>query len=83
MGFFRGLFSDSSSASFSRLATFIALVFACGWVTFIVWHLKTSLPALDGLTAFISALYALGKINETVQRYNAGQAPNGQPPAKE
>jgi hypothetical protein len=83
MGFFKGLFSDSSSASFCRFATWVALLFGCVWVSFIVWHLKTSLPALDGLIAFILAPYSVGKVNETIQKYNAGQAPNGQPPAKE
>ena len=61
------LFSESGEASFSRLGAFIALAFACGWITYLV--LRTHiLPSLEGLTLFIAALYGLGKANETLQR---------------
>jgi len=60
------LFSESGTASFSRVGTFIALVSACAWVSKIVW--KTgALPGLEGLTLFIATLYGLGKAGETVQ----------------
>ncbi len=66
-GFLRDLFSESGTASFSRVGTFIALVGACAWVSRIVW--KTgALPGLEGLTFFIASLYGLGKAGETVQR---------------
>ncbi len=65
--FLRQLFSESGTASFSRVGTFIALVGACVWVSRIVW--KTgALPGLEGLTVFIASLYGLGKAGETVQR---------------
>ena len=61
------LFSDSGNVSFSRMGSFVALVFSCFWVSRIVW--KTgALPALDGLTLFIISLYGLGKAGETIQR---------------
>ena len=66
--FFQQLFSESGEASFSRLGAFIALAFACGWITYLV--LRTHiLPSLEGLTLFIAALYGLGKANETLQRF--------------
>jgi hypothetical protein len=65
--FLEQLFSDSGNASFSRMGSFLALVFSCFWVSRIVW--KTgALPALDGLTLFIVSLYGLGKAGETIQR---------------
>jgi hypothetical protein len=65
--FLRQLFSESGVASFSRIGAFIALVFACIWVTYVVWH-SGNLPGLDGLAFFIGTLYGLGKAGETVQR---------------
>jgi len=65
--FLQELFSESGQASFARLGAFIALTFACGWITYLV--LRTHiLPSLEGLTLFIGALYGLGKANETLQR---------------
>jgi hypothetical protein len=65
--FFQQLFSESGEASFSRVGTFLALACSCVWVTRIVWT-TNALPSLDGLTLFISSLYALGKAGQTVQR---------------
>ena len=65
--FVQQLFSESGEASFSRLGAFIALGFACGWITFLVLRTHV-LPSLEGLTLFIAALYGLGKANETLQR---------------
>ena len=65
--FLQQLFSESGEASFSRLGAFLALSFACGWVTYLVLHTHV-LPSLEGLTLFIAALYGLGKANETLQR---------------
>ena len=66
--FIQQLFSESGEASFSRLGAFIALAFACGWITYLVLHTHL-LPSLEGLTFFIAALYGLGKANETLQRF--------------
>ena len=64
--FVHDLFSESGTASFSRVGTFIMLLSACAWVSRIVW--KTgALPGLEGLTLFIATLYGLGKAGETVQ----------------
>ena len=61
------LFSDNNGASFSRVGSFIVLLFACAWVSRIVWR-TGALPGLDGLTLLISSLYGLGKAGETLQR---------------
>jgi len=66
--FLQSLFSETGTASFSRVGSFVALLFSCGWITFIVWKTR-ALPGLEGVTIFIASLYALGKTNETVQRY--------------
>ncbi len=65
--YLRQLFSESGEASFSRVGALVALVFACVWVSYIV-HRTGALPALEGLTFFIAALYGLGKTGETLQR---------------
>ena len=65
--FLQQLFSESGEASFSRLGAFVGLGFACGWITYLVFH-NHILPSLEGLTLFIAALYGLGKANETLQK---------------
>jgi hypothetical protein len=65
--FLQQLFSESGEASFSRLGAFVGLGFACGWITYLVFH-NHVLPSLEGLTLFVAALYGLGKANETLQR---------------
>ncbi len=65
--FLKQLFSESGEASFSRTGSFLALLLACGWVSYIVWKTH-ALPSLQGLTLFIGTLYGLGKTGETVQR---------------
>lgn len=70
--FLQQLFSESGEASFSRVGTFLALTCSCAWVTRIVWA-TNALPSLDGLTLFISSLYALGKAGQTVQRVLGGK----------
>ncbi len=61
------LFSESGEASFSRVGSFLALVFSLAWLSYIVWKTH-AVPGLEGLTFFIASLYALGKAGETVQR---------------
>lgn len=65
--FFKLLFSESGEASFSRIGSFIALLFSCGWVSVIVLK-NHALPDLQGLAIFIAPLYGLGKAGETLQR---------------
>jgi hypothetical protein len=71
--FLQQLFSESGAASFSRTGTSVALLFACGWVSYLVWR-TGSLPSLDGLTFFIGSLYGLGKAGETFQRVLGNKA---------
>ena len=68
-----GLFSSSSASSWGRFGSFLALLAVIVWVSWVVFKTNV-IPDLVGPTVFISGLYALGKINETVQN---GQ-PNGQ-----
>ena len=65
--FFQQLFSESGTASFSRVGTCLALVCACAWVSTIVWR-TSALPSLEGLTFFIASLYGLGKAGETAAK---------------
>lgn len=74
--FLRQLFSESREASFSRVGAFVALAFACAWVSYIVRR-TGSLPSLEGLTFFIATLYGLGKAGETVERVLGPQGPDG------
>ncbi len=75
--FLRELFSETDGASFSRLGSFVALLFSCGWVTYIV-HKTGALPGLEGVTFFIATLYGLGKAGQTVQRALSGRSAHGQ-----
>ena len=61
------LFSESDEASFSRLGSFLALVFSLGWLSYIVWQTH-AVPGLDGVTFFVGSLYGLGKAGQTIQR---------------
>lgn len=67
VNFLKELFPDNNCASFSRVGSFITLLFACVWVSRIVWR-TGALPSLDGLTLLIASLYGLGKAGETLQR---------------
>jgi len=71
--FIHELFSESGTASYSRVGSFLALVFACLWTSYIVWQTR-ALPSLEGLTLFIASLYGLGKAGETVQRATASKS---------
>ncbi len=65
--FLKQLFSESGEASFSRVASCIALLCSCSWISYIVWRTR-ALPGLEGIAMFISSFYGLGKAGETVQR---------------
>lgn len=65
--FLKQLFSESGEASFSRVASCIALLCSCFWISYIVWRTR-ALPGLEGIAIFISSFYGLGKAGETVQR---------------
>lgn len=67
MRFINQLFSESGEASYGRTASFVTLMVAIGWISYLVWKTH-QLPHLDGVTGFISMLYGLSKTGETVQR---------------
>ena len=71
--FLQQLFSESGEASFSRAGAFLALMFGCIWVSWIVWR-TASLPSLESLTFFGASLYGLGKAGETLQRIWGGKS---------
>lgn len=81
--FFKEMFSSSNSASWGRFGSFLALIFSLLWITYVVYTKQTLTdPAtLLGHAGFISALYAIGKINETVQNGQNGQTPPEPPKA--
>lgn len=68
MNFWKGVFSDNGSPSFSRVATGFALCFACGWVTAIVMK-NHALPDFMGLVAFIGVLYGLNTAGNVGKSY--------------
>jgi hypothetical protein len=67
MRFISQMFSDSGEASYGRTASFLTLLVAMAWISYIVWETH-ELPHLEGVTAFIAMLYGLSKTGETVQR---------------
>jgi hypothetical protein len=54
------LFSDSDEASMSRMLALLALLFGCGWVTYLVIVHKI-LPDLKDVAVFVGTPYGLGK----------------------
>lgn len=70
--FLQHLFSESGEASFSRVGSFLALVFSLGWLSYIVWKTR-AVPGLEGITFFVSSLYGLGKAGQTIQRMMGGK----------
>lgn len=77
MKFLKLLFAAEPGASFSRVATFIALNFSCVWVTHLVWH-NHALPDFGGLTLFVGSMYGMGKASDLYARVKGG---NSHPPA--
>ena len=70
--YLRQLFSESGEASFSRVGSFLALISSLAWLSYIVWKTH-AVPGVEGLTVFISSLYALGKAGETIQKVMGGK----------
>jgi len=70
--FLQHLFSESGEASFSRVGSFLALMFSLGWLSYIVWKTR-AVPGLEGITFFVSSLYGLGKAGQTIQRMMGGK----------
>lgn len=70
--FLSRLFSESGEASFSRVGSFLVLIFSLGWLTYIVWETR-AVPGLEGITFFVSSLYGLGKAGQTIQKLMGGK----------
>lgn len=62
IGYFQ---EDENTESFSRLASFIVLVFTLAWSTYIVWK-TTEIPNLTGPVGLIGILYGVNKASETI-----------------
>lgn len=63
MTWLKAVFSESGEGSFSRAISFVLVVFACGWVTSIVYH-DHKLPdpsELLALGGFVSLFYGINK----------------------
>ncbi len=71
--------SDGERASFGRLGSSIALIFACFWISILVWRLKNfaDLPNLaifvGACGAFVSLLYGLSKYNDRKEAVEAAK----------
>lgn len=77
MNFIKSIFSDGGTGSWSRTASFLALVASIGWVTRIV--LKTqAIPQLDGVTLFVTSMYAINQIQNAISSAFANKI-GGQP----
>ena len=76
-GWLGKLLSDSADASMSRTLAAIAMLFGCGWVTYLVFKTK-GLPDLHGLAVFCGTPYALGKLGETVAKFKDAVGGGGQ-----
>ena len=66
---FNKMFSNDGSASWARFGSFLAMICSLVWITYFVFS-KTQLAdasTLLGHAGFITALYAVGKVNETIQ----------------
>lgn len=65
--FLKKLFSETGEVSFGRVGAFLALIAAIVWISHVV--IKThALPALDGITLFVTSLFGVGKGSETIQK---------------
>jgi hypothetical protein len=56
--FWKRVFSDEGEPSLSRVATGVAVLFACVWISIIVAH-NFALPDFAGVCFFIGTLYGL------------------------
>jgi hypothetical protein len=71
--FLKRAFSENelpNAPSASRLIMGVSTLFACGWITHIVWH-SHALPdvmSMGGLVAFSTAAYTVGKINQSLKQ---------------
>jgi hypothetical protein len=65
---------EDGKASFSRIATFVLVAFAMGWVTVIVRH-NYALPDFGGLALLIGTLYAVNKVSGAIAIKKEGNGP--------
>jgi hypothetical protein len=72
-----GIFSEADgTASFGRVGSFIALVVAIAWVSYLVYH-NHMLPGLGDTSLFIGTPYALNKTAQAVSSFGNGQKTGG------
>jgi hypothetical protein len=69
MTFWRGVFSDGDTPSFSRVATGFVVAFSLGWVSHIVWRTH-ALPDFTGLALFVGTLYGLNRVTAAFGKSN-------------
>jgi len=69
MNFLTMMFSSSSSVSWGRVGSFLALIFTLVWVSFIVYY-ERKIPELGGLSLFIVTLYGVSKAGDTIMTLN-------------
>lgn len=71
MDFWRGVFSDNGSPSASRILMLLHFIIGSIWGTHVVYHTHTMIDAvtLAGLTAFVTAPYALNCARNAVTAF--------------
>jgi hypothetical protein len=77
LNFIKSIFSeDDGSGSASRLLMVAHAIMGCIWGTHVVYH-SHALPdpvSLAGVTAFITAPYAVNKMHSAVTAFSPGQS---------
>jgi hypothetical protein len=74
MNWFQQIFSEVGSASFGRVGSFIALLFACGWISYVVYTTRV-IPPLTDVALFIGTLYGLSKAGSVIAAVSTGTKP--------
>lgn len=71
MGFLKDAFSENGAASSSRLLMGYHALIGSSWVSYIVWktHTLPDAVTLAGITAFVTAPYAINAFKGAVQSF--------------
>jgi hypothetical protein len=64
MEFLKRVLSDGDQPSASRVMSVIIVLFACGWVSYLV-KVNHALPAFDGLALLIGTPYGLNVLSKS------------------
>jgi hypothetical protein len=70
--FFVGVFSESGTPSFSRVATGLIVISAICWISFIVYETR-GIPDVGGVILLIGTLYGVNVAGATVSKFSNGQ----------